>query len=168
MAELIARYEPHVTVKALPEKIKEVITNIESIKIWEPSHRLPFVTHIWIPDKGKLQIGNLLIIKTPLWTFKAECKETTKDTVIWEFKEGPLKGNEYWKIDSQSEKCRIMKIMDCRIYVFADKLLWQTIGRKIHDWASIKQLKTIKNMAEKSLSFDIIAKNSKGVKKCRL
>ena len=157
------RYELHVSVNASPEKIQEVITNIESIKIWEPSHRLPLVSHNWIPDKGKLQVGNLLIIKSLLWTFKAECKEITKDTVIWEFKEVPLKGNEYWKIDSQDEKCRIMKIMDCRIYGFMDKILWQTIGRKIHDWASVRQLETIKNMAEKSLSFDIIDKNSKGV-----
>ncbi len=49
-----------------------------------------------------------------------------------------------------------------------DKILWQTIGAKIHDWASIRQLETIKKLAEKSLSFDIIDKNSKGVKKCRL
>jgi len=156
LAELVARYELHVSVNASPEKIKEAITNIESIKIWEPSHGLPFVTHRWIPDKGRLLVGNLLIINSLLWTFKAECKEITKDSVIWEFKEGPLKGNEYWKIDSQGKKCRIMKIMDCRIYGFVDKILWQTIGRKIHDWASIRQLETIKNMAEKSLSFDIM------------
>ncbi len=54
--------------------------------------------------------------------------------------------------------------MDCKIYGFVDKLLWQTIGRKIHDWASVKQLESIKNMAENRLSFDIIEKNSKGVK----
>jgi len=32
----------------------------------------------------------------------------------------------------------------------------------------INQMETIKNMAEKALSFDIIDKNPKGVKKCRL
>ena len=58
--------------------------------------------------QGRLLVGNLLIINSLLWTFKVECKETTKDTVIWEFKEGPLKGNEYWKIDSRGGKCRIL------------------------------------------------------------
>ena len=164
MAELIVRYELRVSVNASPEKIKEVITNIESIKIWEPSHRLPFVSHNWIPAKGRLQVGNLLIIKSLLWTFKAECKEITPERVTWEFKEGPLKGKEYWNIECQRQKCRITKIMDCRIYGFVDKLLWQTIGRKIHDWASMRQLETIKNMSEKSLSFGIIDKNPKGVK----
>jgi len=105
MSELIERYELSVLVNASPEKIKEIITNSENIKIWEPSHRLPFVTHNWIPDKGKLRPGNLLIIKSLLWTFKAECKEITQDAVIWEFKEGPLKGKEYWKIDCQGQRC---------------------------------------------------------------
>jgi len=149
MSALIEKYTLSVSVSAPPEKIKEVITNLENIKIWESSHKLPFVTHGWIPDKGRLQLGNLLIIKSPFWTFKAECKEITSDAVIWEFKEGPLKGKEYWKIDHQGQRCRIMKIMDCKIYEFVDKLIWQIIGRKIHDWASIKQLETIKNMAER-------------------
>ena len=160
MSALIDKYEISVSVSAPPEKIKEVITNLESIKIWEPSHRLPFVTHSWIPDKGILQPGNLLIIQSLLWTFKAECKEMTPDTVKWEFIEGPLKGNEYWKIEYEEQKCRIMKIMDCRIYGFVNKVLWQIVGRKIHDWASIKQLETIKNMAEGLSSFDIIKKKS--------
>jgi hypothetical protein len=111
-----------------------------------------------------LRLGNLLIIKSPSWTFKAECKEITPDRVTWEFKEGPLKGKEYWKIDCQGQSYRIMKILDCKIYGFVDKLLWQIIGRKIHDWASVKQLESIKNVAENTLSFDIIEKNSKGVK----
>jgi hypothetical protein len=152
MAELIEKYELSIWVSVPSGEIKKIITNLENIKIWEPSHRLPFVHHHWIPDEGRLQPGNLLIIKSPFLTFKAKCKEITPDTVKWEFIEGPLKGNEYWKIECKGhKKCRVIKIMDCRIYGFVNKTLWQIIGRKIHDWATIKQLKTIKYMAEKPL-----------------
>lgn len=39
-------------VSTVPEKIREIIIDLEKIKIWEPSHRLPFVKHNWIPLKA--------------------------------------------------------------------------------------------------------------------
>jgi len=148
MADLIERYDISVLVFSSPEIVREIITDLEKIKIWEPSHRLPFVKHNWVPSEGKLSPGAVLVIKSLLWTFQAECKEVNRDGVRWEFIRGPLRGYEYWQIIPEGNKCRVLKVMDCNITGVLNKTMWKLIGRKVHDWASLRQLKSIKRIAE--------------------
>jgi uncharacterized protein YndB with AHSA1/START domain len=46
-----------VSVDASLEKVYEVITNLEKIKIWSSSHGLPIIRHEWFPSEGILKTG---------------------------------------------------------------------------------------------------------------
>lgn len=41
-----------VSVDAPLEKVYNVITSLEEIKVWEPSHGLPTIRHEWFPSEG--------------------------------------------------------------------------------------------------------------------
>jgi len=62
-----------VSTTASVEQVFQIITDLEMIKKWEPSHRFPLVRHEWVPDTGILQKGNQLRVITPLWRFIARC-----------------------------------------------------------------------------------------------
>lgn len=128
--------------------VHTLLTNIEKIKVWEPSHNLPLVVHAWIPCEGELKIGNILKIKSPLWTFIAKCIELRGNEVKWEFIEGPLKGTESWMVKPAENGCTIVKLLEYEVTKSSDRVLWQIFGRRIHLWASSKQLRNIKNLVE--------------------
>lgn len=90
----------------------------------------------------------MLKVKSRLWTFVARCIELRENEVKWEFIEGPLKGTESWTLKPTENGCDIFKVLEYEIPKFIDRLLWQLFGRRIHSWASLRQLKSIKNLAE--------------------
>ncbi len=140
-----------VSIATLTEKVYEIITNIGKIRVWEPSHNLPLVVHEWIPCEGVLKTGNIFKIKSPLWTFVAKCIELRENEVKWKFIEGPLKGTESWIVKPAENGCTIFKLLEYEVTKSSDRVLWQIFGRRIHSWASSKQLRNIKKLAELNL-----------------
>lgn len=136
-----------VSVDASLKKVCEVITNLEKIKIWEPSHGLPIIRLEWFPSEGILKTGTILKVKARLWTFVAECIELTENKVKWKFIEGPLKGTECWIAQPAEGGCKVVKLLEYEVDGF-NRLLWQLIGRRIHHWASLIQLENVKILAE--------------------
>lgn len=130
------------------EKVYGIITNLSKIKVWEPSHGLPTVAHEWFPSEGTLKIGSMLKVKSKLWIFVARCIELRENEVKWEFIEGPLKGTESWIVKPTENGCNILKVLEYEVPRFIDRLLWQLFGWRIHSWASLRQFKSIKNLAE--------------------
>jgi hypothetical protein len=45
--------------------------------------------------------------------------------------------------------CKVIKLLEYEVDGFINRLLWQSIGRWIHYWASLIQLKNVKILAEK-------------------
>lgn len=138
-----------VSSSASSQKVYKIITSLEEIKTWEPSHGLPIIKHEWIPSSGILKIGSTLKVKSILWTFTAKCIGLMGNEVKWEFIEGPLKGTESWSVEPTENGCRIVKFLEYEVPDFRDRLLWQLFGRRIHSWASSKQLRSIKNLAKR-------------------
>jgi len=143
------------------QKIYKIITELEKIKIWEPSHGLPMIRHEWIPSEGILKIGSIIKVKSILWTFIAKCIWLGGNEVKWEFIEGPLKGTESWSVEPTENGCRIVKFLEYEVPNFRDRLLWELFGREIHSWASSRQLKSIKNLAENKGKNAATATNSR-------
>jgi len=150
MPEWRQRYEISLPIAAPPERVSQIMTSLDQIRIWEPAHRLPFIRHEWIPAEGRLRPGSICLIRSPLWTFTAICREVSEERVWWEFLSGPLRGNEYWEIRCSEGGCEVLKVMDCSIDRLWDKVWWKILGRPIHDWASLRQLRSIKELAEVS------------------
>jgi hypothetical protein len=137
-----------VHVSASPEDVYEALTSMEKIRVWEPSHGLFFVTHEWSPSEGRLKVGNILKVKSVVWTFVARCTELKEFEVKWEFIEGPLKGTESWMAKAENDGCEVIKLLEYEVPKLRDKLLWHVFGRKIHNLASKRQLQTIKELVE--------------------
>jgi len=138
-----------VTTTASPESLYEIITNLERIKLWEPSHGLPMIEHEWFPSSGMLEKGSMLKVRSPLWTFVAECIKLARGREVkWGFVEGPLAGTESWIVEPQGNGCNIIKLVQYEVPRFADRFLWRLLGRRIHSWASLRQLESIKRLAE--------------------
>ncbi len=137
-----------VTINAKPEKVYGIITDIDKIKIWEPSHKVLFVKHEWLPSSGQLRKGAVITIKAGITTFVAKCVEIRENTVRWNFIRGALKGTEFWIIRPTPNGCEVIKRLEYKVPVWIDRLLWRLFGRRLHNWASLKQLKSIKRMAE--------------------
>lgn len=104
-----------VSVNAPLEKVYEIITDMEKIKIWEPSHRLPMVKHEWSPSEGTLKVDSILKVKTRIWTFVAECIELTENKVEWKFTGGPLKGTESWIVQPGEGSCKVVKLLEYKV-----------------------------------------------------
>ena len=146
------KYFLPVEIEATPETVFRIITNLEKIKIWEPSHKVPFISHVWSQSEGKLQVGCVLKVKSVTWTFVAKCGGITDNEVRWDFLDGPLQGTEFWSVKAKGVGCVAGKIMEYEVPKFYDKVAWALFGKKLHDWASLKQFKTIKKMAETNLT----------------
>ncbi len=141
-----------VSTTAPASRVFEVMISLEMIKQWEPAHRTPMVRHEWIPDTGRIKVGNVLRITTPIWTFEARCAGVRENEIKWKFIEGPLKGVEYWRVEPSGQGCRIVKHLEYETSRLVDKLLWHLGGRCIHNYASKKQLKAIKYLARENNS----------------
>ncbi len=137
-----------IPIDSQPKKVYEIITRLDKIRIWEPSHGFPLTAHAWLPVEGTLKTGHIIKVKTVPWTFVARCIELKENSVKWKFIKGPLKGTESWIIESTKSGCNIIKLLEYEVPNFLDGLVWHSLWRKIHNWASLKQLKTIKMMAE--------------------
>jgi len=137
-----------VRTSAAPEAVWEVLTSLEKIKVWEPSHGLPFVAHEWSPSKGRVKAGTILRVKAVPWTFAARCVEVGRYRVVWEFTGGPLWGKEAWLTRAETAGSSIIKLLEYEVPKLRDRLLWLLLGRRIHSWASRRQLMCVKTLAE--------------------
>ncbi|WP_456473922.1 hypothetical protein [Candidatus Pyrohabitans sp.] len=137
-----------VRTSAPPEAVHEVFTSLEKIRIWEPSHGLPFVRHEWSPDRGRVGVGSTLRVKAVPWTFTARCVEVGEDRVVWEFTGGPLKGTETWIARAETDGSSIIKLLVYEVPRLRNRLLWVLLGRRVHSWASRRQLMCAKRLAE--------------------
>ncbi|NOZ58392.1 MAG: hypothetical protein GXO66_02260 [Euryarchaeota archaeon] len=125
-----------------------MLTSLEKIRIWEPSHGLPFVRHEWSPDKERVEVGSTLKVKAVPWTFTARCVEVGEGRVVWEFTGGPLKGTEAWIVRAEDDGSSIIKLLVYEVPRLRDRLLWLLLGRKVHSWASKRQLMCARRLAE--------------------
>ena len=82
------------------------------------------------------------------WTFVARCIELKEWEVKWRFIGGPLNGTEAWIARPEDDGSSIIKLLQYEVPRLRDRLLWQLLGRSIHNWASKRQLMCVKRLAE--------------------
>ncbi len=138
------------TIEAPPEKVYEIITDVERIRIWTSQTGLPLVNHE-LPTEKTLQIGSVVKIKTLTWTFLPQVVLLRDNLVKWEFKDGPIKGTESWVIEPTDNGCTITEIMEYEVPKLLDRFLWKLFGRRLHTFGTVREFRTIKHLAEKDV-----------------
>lgn len=137
-----------VLVKAKPEKVYEIHTNVERMKDWMSGHgqaRYKF------PSEKRWQVGSVITMKSKygLWAMVGKCMGLAENQEVRnEFIEGPLKGNEYWTFKLHQDGTLLEHRLVYEFPRLGDRIFWKLIGQRNHSKGKEIELEQIKALAE--------------------
>ena len=141
-----------VLVKTKPEKVYEILTDMEEMKDWMTSHSQ---ARYKFPLEEKLRPGSIVTMKSKygLWTIVGKCIGLTENQEVrQEFIEGPLKGNEYWTVKPHRDGTLLEHRLVYEFPRLGDRIFWKLIGQRAHSKGKEIELEQIRVLAERDIA----------------